>query len=224
MQEFDEKKYEAINRIVTEKGSDAISSLIILMNESEEDNELLDLIQETILNIGIEAFPYLQEYLIAEKTKFEKNPREYKEISFRTVILIIIDLIGELGNKGNIRLLESFLALYDEEKAHLVIYEAIAKLGGGDKYLDLLELLSFEDDFTEEMIGQLIITFSFIDNPRSLYDLLKINQFTWLGTHEKIMIENALNRLIGTNKKYYELLEKDPYGKKVLKKLLEAKK
>eukprot|EP00828_Plagiopyla_frontata_P019609 TRINITY_DN25072_c0_g1_i2.p1 TRINITY_DN25072_c0_g1~~TRINITY_DN25072_c0_g1_i2.p1 ORF type:complete len:218 (-),score=30.35 TRINITY_DN25072_c0_g1_i2:54-707(-) len=211
MQEFDEKKYEVINRIVTEKGSDAIPSLIALMNENEEDNELLELVQETILNIGIEAFPYLREYLTDEKKKFETNPREYKEISFRTVILIIIDLIGELGTKRDIRLIESFLALYDEEKAHLVIYEAIAKLGGGEKYLDLLELLSFEDDFTEEMIGQLIMTFSFIDNPRALYDLLKINQFTWLGTHEKIMIENALNRLIGSNKKYYELLEKDPY-------------
>jgi len=223
MQEFDEKKYDLINRIVNEKGSEAIPALIEVMNDNEEDHELLELVQETIIQIGIESFYSVRHYLMAEKKKFETQPREYKEIAFRTSILMIIDVMGEIGTKNEISLIESFLPLYDDEKAHLVIYEAVSKLGGGEKYLDLLELFAFEDDFTEEMIGQLIMTFSYIENPRALYDLLKINQFNWLGTNEKVMVENAIKRLINLNKNFYELLEKDPYGKKVLKKILEVK-
>lgn len=104
----------------------------------------------------------------------------------------------------------------------MIIYEAIAKLGGGSKYLDLLELLAFEDDFTEEMIEQVIMTLSYIDEPRALFDLLKITKFEWLDVNQKIMVENGLKRLLGFHKEFYELLEKDPYGKKVLKRLLEV--
>jgi hypothetical protein len=95
-------------------------------------------------------------------------------------------------------------------------------LGGGSKYLDLLELLAFEDDFTEEMIEQVIMTLSYIDEPRALFDLLKITKFEWLDVNQKIMVENGLKRLLGFHKEFYELLEKDPYGKKVLKRLLEV--
>ncbi len=224
MQGFDEKKYELINRIVSEKGAEAIPSLIEVMNSNEDDHELLELVQETVINIGIESYYVLKKYLIDEKKKFENQPREYKEAAFRTTILMIIDVMGEIGSKREISLIEAFLPLYDDEKAHLVIYESIAKLGGGEKYLDLLELLAFDDDFTEEMIGQLIMTFSYIENPRALYDLLKISQFKWLGTNEKVMVENAIKRLINLRKEFYELLEKDPYGKIMLKKILEGKK
>jgi hypothetical protein len=38
------------------------------------------------------------------------------------------------------------------------------------------------------------------------------------------MVENAIKRLINLRKEFYELLEKDPYGKIMLKKILEGKK
>jgi len=220
--ELDERRLEVINRVVEEKGEAAIPDLLSLMEKNEDDPELIEMIIEALGFMNKGVIDYLRKYLEDKKKRFNANPRKFKEEAYRTTLLVVIDLVGELGYQEDIPLIESFLGIFDEEKAHLIIYEAIAKLGGGSKYLDLLELFAFEDDFTQEMIGQIIMTLSYIDEPRALFDLLKITKFEWLDANQKIMVENGLKRLLGTHKEFYELLEKDPYGKKVLKKLLEV--
>lgn len=220
--ELDERRLEVINRVVEEKGEAAIPDLLSLMEKNEDDPELIEMIIEALGFMNKGVIDYLRKYLEDKKKRFNANPRKFKEEAYRTTLLVVIDLVGELGYQEDIPLIESFLGIFDEEKAHLIIYEAIAKLGGGSKYLDLLELFAFEDDFTQEMIGQIIMTLSNIDEPRALFDLLKITKFEWLDANQKIMVENGLKRLLGTHKEFYELLEKDPYGKKVLKKLLEV--
>ena len=220
--ELDERRLEVINRVVEEKGEAAIPDLLSLMEKNEDDPELIEMIIEVLRRMDRGVIAYLREYLIKNQKRFNANPRVYKEEAYRTTLLVVIDLVGELGNQEDIDLIESFLGVFDHEKPHLIIYEAIAKLGGGAKYLDLLELFAFEDDFTKEMIGQVIMTLSYIDEPRALFDLLKITKFEWLDANQKIMVENGLKRMLGIHKEFYELLEKDPYGKKVLKKLLEV--
>jgi len=218
--EFDEKRLEVINRIVEEKGEEAIETLLSLMEKNEDDGELILIVTETIMRMGSRATGSLLEYLNKNKQQFNENPRDYKEQAYRITLLAVIDMVGELGSPQDIGLLESFLALFDEEQAHLIIYEAIAKMGGGAKYLELLELFAFEDDFVHELISQVIMTLSYIEEPRALFDLLKISQFDWLDTNQKVMVENALRRLLHIHREYYEMLEKDPYGQKMLKRLL----
>ncbi len=222
--ELDERRLEIINKVVEEKGVEAIPDLLTLMEKNEGDSELILLITEMISRMGSGSRDYLIEYLKDKRKRFNTDPCKYKEEAYRTTLLVVIDLMGELGVHEDIELIEAFLGLFDEEKAHLIIYEAIAKLGGGLKYIDLLELLAFEDDFTEEIIGQVIMTLSYIDEPRALFDLLKITQFEWLDANQKVMVENGLKRLLSFHKEFYELLDKDPYGKKVLKSLLEREK
>jgi hypothetical protein len=220
--ELDERRLEVINRVVEEKGEAAIPDLLSLMEKNEDDPELIEMTIEVLRRMDEKIIDSLREYLRDKQKRLNANPREYKEEAYRTTLLVVIDLVGELGYQEDIPLIESFLGVFDQEKAHLIIYEAIAKLGGGSKYLDLLELLAFEDDFTEEMIEQVIMTLSYIDEPRALFDLLKITKFEWLDVNQKIMVENGLKRLLGFHKEFYELLKKDPYGKKVLKRLLEV--
>jgi len=222
--EFDERRLEVINRVVEEKGAEAIPDLLSLMEKNEEDSELILMINESISRMGPGSRSYLVDYLKDKRRRFTANPRKYKEEAYRTTLLVVIDLLGEIGIQEDIDLIEGFLGLFNEEKAHLIIYEAIAKLGGGLKYIDLLELLAFEDDFSEEIIGQVIMTLSYIDDTRALFDLLKITKFDGLDANQKIMVENGLKRLLSFHKDYYELLEKDPYGKKVLKGILESEK
>jgi len=218
--EFDEKRMGVINRILEEKGEEAIPTLLSLIEKNEDDGELILIVAETITRMGRSAYRSLLDYLNKNKQQFIENPREYKEQAYRTTLLMVIDMVGELGFSQNIGLLEFFLGLFEEEKAHLIIYEAIAKLGGGAKYLDLLELFAFEDDFVQELISQVIMTLSYIEDPRALFDLLKISQFDWLDTNQEAMVENAMRRLLHLHREYYELLEKDPYGQKMLKRLL----
>ena len=221
---FDERGLEVINRVVEEKGEEAIPDLLSLMEKNEEDSELIEMINEAIIRMGPSSGDYLRNYLKVKRKQFDANPRAYKEEAYRTTLLVVIDLLGEVGNKQDIDLIEAFLGLYDDEKAHLIIYEAIAKLGGGLKYIDLLELFAFEDDFIREIIGQVIMTLSYINDARALFDILKITKFEWLDANQKILAENGLKRILTLNKDYYELLEKDPYGKKVLKGILESEK
>ena len=218
--EFDEKRMGVINRILEEKGEEAIPTLLSLIEKNEDDGELILIVAETITRMGRSAYRSLLDYLNKNKQQFIENPREYKEQAYRTTLLLVIDMVGELGLSQNIGLIEFFLGLFDEEKAHLIIYEAIAKLGGGAKYLDLLELFAFEDDFVQELISQVIMTLSYIEDPRALFDLLKISQFDWLDANQEAMVENAMRRLLHLHREYYELLEKDPYGQKMLKRLL----
>jgi len=218
--EFDEKRMGVINRILEEKGEEAIPTLLSLIEKNEDDGELIEIVAETITRMGSSAYQSLLDYLNKNKQQLIENPREYKEQAYRTTLLVVIDMIGELGFSQNIGLLEVFLELFDEEKAHLIIYEAIAKLGGGTKYLDLLELFAFEDDFVQELISQVIMTLSYIEDSRALFDLLKISQFDWLDANQTVMVENAMRRLLHIHREYYELLEKDPYGQKMLKRLL----
>jgi len=221
---FDERGLEVINRVVEEKGEEAIPDLLSLMEKNEEDSELILMITESISRMGAGSRNYLVRYLKDKRRRFNAAPRQYKEEAFRTTLLVVIDLMGETGTHEDIDLIEGFLGLFDEEKAHLIIYEAIAKLGGGLKYIDLLELMAFEDDFTEEIIGQVIMTLSYIDDARALFDLLKTTRFDWLDANQKIMVERGLKRLLSFHKDFYELLERDPYGKKVLKSILESEK
>jgi len=218
--EFDEKRMGVINRILEEKGEEAIPTLLSLIEKNEDDGELILIVAETITRMGRSAYRSLLDYLNKNKQQFIENPREYKEQAYRTTLLMVIDMVGELGFSQNIGLLEFFLGLFEEEKAQLIIYEAIAKLGGGAKYLDLLELFAFEDDFVQELISQVIMTLSYIEDPRALFDLLKISQFDWLDANQEAMVENAMRRLLHLHREYYELLEKDPYGQKMLKRLL----
>ena len=221
---FDERGLEVINRVVEEKGEEAIPDLLSLMEKNEDDSELILMITESISRMGAGSRNYLVRYLKDKRRRFNAAPRQYKEEAFRTTLLVVIDLMGETGTHEDIDLIEGFLGLFDEEKAHLIIYEAIAKLGGGLKYIDLLELMAFEDDFTEEIIGQVIMTLSYIDDARALFDLLKTTRFDWLDANQKIMVERGLKRLLSFHKDFYELLERDPYGKKVLKSILESEK
>src|SRR6056297_156928 len=193
------------------------------MENNEDDAELVGMIIEVLRRMDQGKTAYLRDYLQSNLKRFNADPRTYKEEAYRTTLLVVIDLYGELGYPEDIPLIESFLGVFDHEKAHLILYEAIAKLGGGAKYLDLLELFAFEDDFTQELIGQVIMTLSYIDDPRALFDLLKITRFEWLNANQKIMVENGLKRMLGFHRGFYELLEKDPYGKKVLKRILEVK-
>jgi len=212
----DERDREIIDRIVKEKGVEAIPSLIGTLEKNEEDSDLMTLVGNAVIALGEESAPFLRSHLKEEARAFETNPPVYKEKAFRTTLLLVIDLLGEFGNRDDILLLEKFIPLYNKEKAQLIIYEAVSKLGGGEKYIDLLELYAFEDDFKEEMIGQVIMTLAFIDSPRALFDIVKITKFDWLPATEKEIAYKALKDQLRRNPGYYELLENDPYGSRLL--------
>lgn len=127
---------DLIQRVLQEKGTDAIPNLIRLLDE--EDSETRDLAVDVLSVMGDES----RDYLLKEfKKRFEKN-REND-----VTLLYLTELLSDLGCKEIVPYLERMINNYTDERAFPVIIENLLKLTKDDKYLDIL--LTFMDDGSE---------------------------------------------------------------------------
>jgi HEAT repeat protein len=127
---------DLIQRVLQEKGTDAIPNLIRLLDE--EDSETRDLAVDVLSVMGDES----RDYLLKEfKKRFEKN-REND-----VTLLYLTELLSDLGCKEIVPYLERMINNYTDERAFPVIIENLLKLTKDDKYLDIL--LTFMDEGSE---------------------------------------------------------------------------
>ena len=197
-----------IKRIVEERGEDAIPTLIDLLED--ESNEVRERAAQARQNLGDVVTDYLMKYLRSKLD--EEDP--FNDVS----LLYVADILGELRHKESIPLLYQLLEHYDEEPYQLIIYEALAKLGEGEKFIELLIYLLKEDAFKDELKDQVLMTLAYTKNEKALKVLID-EWYNKNNFENKSLVLNAIKVLLTERPELIKILSEDKNAKRILDEL-----
>ncbi len=196
---MDEEREKLIKRIVEEKGEEAIPTLIKLLYD--EDPDVKEIAAEALYRLQDKA----REALYQELLKRWREGIEEDDIT----VLYMVDLLGDMGEKRAKEIFYSLLSKYTVEEAQLVIYEALAKIGEGEKFLDLLEYMLTEDSYRDSYGDLVAMVLSYIDHPRSIEILKKAYFDKELPDEIKEYVLRAMKNLIDRNPTFVTRIGKD---------------
>ncbi|ABR31209.1 hypothetical protein SU69_06895 [Thermosipho melanesiensis] len=191
------EREELIKRIIDEKGEKAVDDLIKLLDD--EDTQIKEIVSEALFKLG----EYSRGKLVKEFKRRLSNGKK-NDIT----LLYIIDLLSDLGEKSIVKDLYSTLSLYSFEEAELIIYEALAKLGEGEKVYDILKYFLIEDAEKKKFGVQAAIALSYIDKPEVVDDLVKAIDSGDYSGEDLDVLKKALSNVVMGNSIYYGILKK----------------
>ncbi len=194
-----EDREDLIKRIIEEKGESAIPALINLLYD--EDPEVKEIVAEALYRMQDSA----REALYQELLKRWREGIEEDDVS----ILYIVDLLGDMGEERAKDIFYSLLSKYTVEEAVLVIYEALAKLGEGEKILSVLEYMLLEDSYRDKYGDQVAMVLSYIDSPKAVEILKKAYFDEKLPKEVKEFVLRALRNLIDRNPTFITRIGRD---------------
>ncbi|MGB9789361.1 HEAT repeat domain-containing protein [Thermotoga caldifontis] len=151
-----------VERIMTEKGVEAIPNLINLL--TDEDEKVREIVLQIIYRFGDSARP-----ILLQKYREHLKAGQQNDV----VLLYLVDILSDLGEASIKKDLMNLLCRYDDETAQLVIYEAMCKLGDGERILDVLSYYLLEDEYREELATQVIMALSHVPTFRTVEVLAK---------------------------------------------------
>jgi len=196
------ERQELIDRIVEEKGEEAVPLLLDLM--VSEDDETAQICFEALLQLGGRTSPELL-----------KRLREGGEdIS----ILYLADLAGELGDKKAVPYLYDLLRRFDDERSQAVIYEALARLGEGSKVAGILSLL-LQEGGDESSRDQLIMAISLTASPEGVKTLARMYYDTKFDKSTRAFVLEGLHMLLSSNAKLKDVLLELDNGREIMERL-----
>ncbi|MGM0641412.1 MAG: HEAT repeat domain-containing protein [Thermotogota bacterium] len=131
---------DLIQRVLQEKGTEAIPNLIRLLDE--RDSETRELAVDVLSVMGSESKDYLLEEF---KKRFERNRED------DVTLLYLTELLADLECQEIVPYLERMINNYTDERAFPIIIENLLKLTKDDKYLDILLTFMDDDSETEEI-------------------------------------------------------------------------
>lgn len=213
------KRKEAVDKIVTERGKDAVLPLLKLLQKCEEDEQTADMIREVLVGIGAECMPVIRKYVNDVIKCFADGEQNCEDEYSHFCMLYVAEVIGEIGEKKDIKLLNDMTVLYDDEKAHLLIYEAVARLGGGDQLTQLIDFYIFEDSYREDHIDQCIMILANMVSEESVSMLMRTLELDWIKDETRELAKNAVSRLIIENPDLISVLESSDVGTGILKEI-----
>jgi len=202
-------KEKIIRRIVNEKGESAIPTLIELLED--ENSEVREIAAQALQSFGSIVANHLISYL---RKKLD-NEEPFNDVS----LLYAADILGELRCKESIPLLYQLLEHYDSEAYQLIIYEALAKLGEGSKFLELLNYLLKDDAFKEELKDQVLMVLAYTQNEKALKILIDEWRNRDKDLEAKNLILDAIKVLLTECPELMYVLSKDENGEKLLDEL-----
>jgi len=192
-------KEKIIRRIVNEKGESAIPTLIELLED--ENSEVREIAAQALQSFGSIVANYLISYL---RKKLD-NEEPFNDVS----LLYAADILGELRCKESIPLLYQLLEHYDSEAYQLIIYEALAKLGEGSKFLELLNYL-----LKEELKDQVLMVLAYTQNEKALKILIDEWRNRDKDLEAKNLILDAIKVLLTECPELMYVLSKDENGER----------
>jgi len=196
---LDEDREKLIKRIVEEKGEEAIPTLIKLLYD--EDPDVREIAADALYRLGEPA----KEALLKELKRRWREGIEKDDIS----ILYMVDLLGDFGEKRAKDIFYSLISKYTIEEAILVIYEALAKIGEGEKLLKVLEYMILEDGDRNRFGDQVAMVLAYIDSPRSVEILVRAFLDDALDLEIKDMILQSLRILVNTDPDLLRFIPED---------------
>ncbi|KAF2955509.1 DUF927 domain-containing protein [Marinitoga sp. 38H-ov] len=194
------KREDIIQRIIEEKGVNAIPVLINLMEDS--DPETYEIITDIIDILGSDAKKYLFNEFIK---RFEKN--YFDDV----VMLYLIDVLSNLECKEIIPYLERMLNMYSDERAFPLIIEALLRLTKDEKYIDILA--TFLDD-TGDLQELAIMAISELPTKKSIKYLLD-KYISNISKSEKALILDSIQKLLFKNRELMNEVKNHPAGDEI---------
>jgi hypothetical protein len=199
---------ELIERIVEEKGEEAIPVLKSLLIEYD-DEKLIKLIIETLDKLGKTGKEEI--YRIFSELCRNKNELNNPKIYY------LIDFLANNDDRRIIPDLMSILKKTKYEETNLLIYDALAMLGEGEKVVDVLTVMS-EEEFDQDSWEILIMALS---HTKSVKAFLKLKEMynDQKDENRKIMILEGMINILNEREELIPQLNNDEYGREILKKI-----
>lgn len=186
-----------VERIMTEKGVEAIPNLINLL--TDEDEKVREIVLQIIYRFGDSARP-----ILLQKYKEHLKAAQQNDV----ILLYLVDILSDLGETSIKKDLMNLLCRYDDETAQLVIYEAMCKLGDGERILDVLSYYLLEDDYREELATQVIMALSHVPTIRTVEVLAKAYEDERFTEDIRKDIVQAIAMVIMKDHRLWEHFEK----------------
>lgn len=192
------EREDLIKKIIEEKGEEAVNDLIKLLDD--EEPEVREIAAEALFKLGDPAKEALHNEFKRRVDEFEKND---------ITLLYVVDLLADFGDKRIIKDLYNILSLYSFEEAELIIYEALAKLGEGEKVYKILRYFLLEDADRKKFGAQAAMALSYIDDmPEIVNDLVKAINSGDFSDEDLEILKKALSNIVRRNTMYYEILKR----------------
>ncbi|HPT54291.1 MAG TPA: hypothetical protein PKI14_05985 [Fervidobacterium sp.] len=189
------KREELISRIIEEKGGPAFDDMVRLLED--EDENVRDIATEVLYRLGDKIRDRLEQLVKSKVKNGKKND---------TVLLYLIDLVGDIGSQNAVKDLIRAISLYDFEEAQLVIYEALAKLGAGEQFYPLLRYMLLEGEERFMFGGQVAMVMSYLNIPEIVHDFVDAIDSGDFKEEDLEIIKKALSNVINTKPSYKEVL------------------
>ncbi|MDK2951506.1 MAG: hypothetical protein PWQ77_1171 [Kosmotogales bacterium] len=202
------KSEELIERIVEEKGEEAIPILKSLLIEYD-DEKLIKLIIETLDKLGKAGKEEI--YKVFSELCRNKNELNNPKIYY---------LIDSLANNDDRRIIPDLMSILKKtkyEETNLLIYDALAMLGEGEKVVDVLTVMS-EEEFDQDSWEILIMALS---HTKSVKAFLKLKEMynDQKDENRKIMILEGMINILNEREELIPQLNNDESGREILKKI-----
>ncbi len=198
---------DLVDRIIEEKGEDAIPILVKLLDE--EDTDVAEICLDALLGMGKPG-----KMALVNKLKEIKNKNKKGDMT----ALYIIDRLAETKDRKIVQLIYSFLELYSDERSQVIIYEALAKQGEGEKVVDPL-ILMLDDARNSEFIELLVMALSNTGTRKALERLAELYHNDSIDKSTRSFILEGIHNLIANNPTFSEILRQTSKGKEILDKL-----
>lgn len=189
------KREELISRIIEEKGGPTFDDMVRLLED--EDENVRDIATEVLYRLGDKIRDRLEQLVKSKVKNGKKND---------TVLLYLIDLVGDIGSQNAVKDLIRAISLYDFEEAQLVIYEALAKLGAGEQFYPLLRYMLLEGEERFMFGGQVAMVMSYLNIPEIVHDFIDAIDSGDFKEEDLEIIKKALSNVINTKPSYKEVL------------------
>ena len=196
-----------IKRIVEEKGEKAIPALINLIDDG--DAEVTELCLDALVELGEQGIEAILEKVRGVVERSEKDDID---------ALFLVDVLGEVGYEKAVPVLYSLLGLYDDESAQVVIYEALARLGEGEKVADILSIMIDEAD-ESDFRDQLIMALCYTGSAKAVKALGRVYNRPTLDKSTRAFVLEGFHMLISNRPELMAFVKSLPQGEEIMKKL-----
>ncbi|KUK78299.1 hypothetical protein V512_000685 [Mesotoga sp. Brook.08.105.5.1] len=199
---------ELINRIVEEKGTEAIPALLDLL--VNEDSETAHICFDALLQMGEAVVPLLIEKM--RITNIDPVSRLY-----------LADLAGEIGNRRTVTNLYEMLKDFSDERSQVVIYEALARLGEGEKVVGVLSLMLSENN-DSELRDQVIMALSSTNSSMAVKALAELYGRETTDKSTKAFILEAIHSILSRRYELKNYLQSLHNGREITERLYQWQK
>jgi len=177
---YDVDREDVINRIVQEKGTDAIPVLIEQLESA--DPQVSDIADEALMLLAYEGKDIILNHF---KERFSLKKRD------DVTLLYLAQILAHIKSPEIVPYIQKMFDMFSDERAAPLLIECLLKITGDKKYLDMLYAYSQDIEF-EEII---IMALGDFPSKDSLDKLMKLYELSSDKSIKSLILESTLKIL-----------------------------